>query len=302
MNLQQLKYVIATAEARSITKAAGQLYLSQPSLSNAIKELEAETGITLFVRSRNGVTLTKEGMEFLGYARQVVQQMELLEDKYISSQPQKIQFGVSTQHYTFTENAFVELVQRFGQERYEFYFNEAGTHQILEDVKNRISDLGILYLSNENEAVLRKTLEEYGLEFVPLFSAKPHVFLQRNHPLAGKEKLRLAELAPYPRLNFVQGSYESSYYAEELFSTVPAEKEIRINDRGAIVNFMLGLNAYTVSSGIFPKYLHGDKIIAVPLDEPEIMKIGYIHPEKQPLSELAAVYIRELEKYAPDIS
>ena len=157
-------------------------------------------------------------------------------------------------------------------------------------------------MSKENEAVLRKTLEEYGLEFVFLFSAKPHVFLQREHPLSGKEKLRLAELAPYPRLNFVQGSYESSYYAEELFSTVPAEKEIRINDRGAIVNFMLGLNAYTISSGIFPKYLHGDKIIAVPLDEPETMRIGYIHPEKQPLSELAAVYIRALTKYAPDMS
>lgn len=299
MNIQQLKYVIATAEAGSITKAAGQLYISQPSLSNAIKDLEAETGTVLFVRSRNGVTLTKEGMEFLGYARQVLQQMELLEDKYIAAQPRKTRFGVSTQHYTFTENAFVELVQRFGQERYEFYFNEAGTHQILEDVKNRISDLGVLYLSDENEAVLRKTLEEYGLEFVPLFSAKPHVFLQREHPLAQKQILKLAELEPYPRLNFVQGSYGSSYYAEELFSTLPADKEIRINDRGAIVNFMLGLNAYTISSGIFPKYLHGDNIIAVPLDEPERMEIGYIHPEKQPLSELGAVYIQELKKYAP---
>lgn len=299
MNLQQLKYVIATAEAGSITKAAGQLYISQPSLSNAIKDLEAETGIVLFVRSRNGVTLTKEGMEFLGYARQVLQQMELLEDKYIAVQPRKIRFGVSTQHYTFTENAFVELVQRFGQERYEFYFNEAGTHQILEDVKNRISDLGIIYLSDENEAVLRKTLEEYCLEFVPLFSAKPHVFLQREHPLAQKQMLKLAELEPYPRLNFVQGSYESSYYAEELFSTLPADKEIRINDRGAVVNFMLGLNAYTISSGIFPKYLHGDNIIAIPLDEPERMEIGYIHPEKQPLSELGVVYIQELKKYTP---
>ncbi len=299
MNLQQLKYVIATAEAGSITKAAGQLFISQPSLSNAIKDLEAETGTVLFVRSRNGVTLTKDGMEFLGYARQVLQQMELLEDKYIAAQPRKTRFGVSTQHYTFTENAFVELVQRFGQERYEFYFNEAGTHQILEDVKNRISDLGILYLSDENEAVLRKTMEEYGLEFVPLFSAKPHVFLQKNHPLAQKQMLKLAELEPYPRLNFVQGSYESSYYAEELFSTLPADKEIRINDRGAIVNFMLGLNAYTISSGIFPKYLHGDNIIAVSLDEPERMEIGYIHLEKQPLSELGAVYIQELKKYAP---
>ena len=302
MNLQQLKYVIAVAEAKSITKAAAQLYLSQPSLSNAIKELEAETGIAIFLRSRNGVSLTQDGMEFLGYARQVLQQMELLEDKYIAAQPRKIRFGVSTQHYTFTENAFVELVQRFGQERYAFYFNEAGTHQILEDVKNRISDLGVLYLSEENEAVLRKTMDEYGLAFVPLFTALPHVFLQRNHPLARQKRLKLSDLSPYPRLNFVQGSYESSYYAEELFSAVPVDKEIRLNDRGAIVNFMLGLNAYTISSGIFPKYLHGENIIAVPLDEPGHMEIGYIHPERQPLCALGEVYIQELKKYAPGMS
>lgn len=245
-----MKYVVAVAEAKSITKAAAQLYLSQPSLSNAIKELEAETGIAIFLRSRNGVSLTKDGMEFLGNARQVLQQMELLEDKYIAAQPRKIRFGVSTQHYTFTENAFVELVQRFGQERYAFYFNEAGTHQILEDVKNRISDLGILYLSEENEAVLRKTMDEYGLEFVFLFSDLPHVFLQRKHPLAQQKSLKLSDLAPYPRLNFVQGSHESSYYAEELFSAIPIDKEIRLNDRGTIVNFMLGLNAYTISSGV----------------------------------------------------
>lgn len=299
MTLQQLRYVVSVAEAGSITVAAKALYISQPSLSNAIRDVEAEVGLTIFVRSRTGVSLTNEGMEFLGYARQVLQQMELLEDKYISALPQKTRFGVSTQHYTFTENAFVDLVKRFGQDRYEFYFNEAGTHQILEDVKNRISDLGIIYLSAENETVLRKTLEEFGLCFVPLFSAKPHVFLQKEHPLSGKEKLKLSDLELYPRLNFVQGNYESSYYSEELFSTIPADKEIRINDRGAIVNFMVGLNAYTISSGIFPKYLHGDRIVAVPLDENELMQIGYVINEKQELSELGNIYISELKKYDP---
>ena len=299
MTLQQLRYVVSVAEAGSITVAAKALYISQPSLSNAIRDVEAEVGLTIFVRSRTGVSLTNEGMEFLGYARQVLQQMELLEDKYISALPQKTRFGVSTQHYTFTENAFVDLVKRFGQDRYEFYFNEAGTHQILEDVKNRISDLGIIYLSAENETVLRKTLEEFGLCFVPLFSAKPHVFLQKEHPLSGKEKLKLSDLELYPRLNFVQGNYESSYYSEELFSTIPADKEIRINDRGAIVNFMVGLNAYTISSGIFPKYIHGDRIVAVPLDENELMQIGYVINEKQELSELGNIYISELKKYDP---
>lgn len=299
MTIQQLKYILTVAEVGSITEAAKQLFISQPSLSNSIKETEKEAGISIFVRSRTGITLTKEGTEFLGYARQVLQQMELLEDRYITELPQKVTFGVSAQHYTFTENAFVELVKRFGQERYAFYFNETGTHQILDDVKNRVCDLGILYLSSENEAVMRKVMEENHLIFTELFSAKPHVFLQKKHPLAQQETISIHELSPYPRLNFVQGEYESIYFSEELFSSIPADKEIRVNDRGAIVNFMLGLNAYTISSGIFPKYLNGENIIAVPLAENETMHIGYVLNEKQELSELGRIYLEELRKYAP---
>lgn len=302
MTIQQLKYVLKVAEVGSITEAAKQLFLSQPSLSNSVKETEKEAGITIFVRSRTGITLTKEGTEFLGYARQVLQQMELLEDRYITALPEKVSFGVSAQHYTFTENAFVELVQRFGQERYAFYFNETGTHQILDDVKNRVCDLGILYLSGENEAVMRKVMEENHLVFTELFCAKPHVFLQKDHPLASQERISLRELSPYPRLNFVQGEYESQYFSEELFSSIPAEKEIRVNDRGAIVNFMLGLNAYTISSGIFPRYLNGDMIIAVPLVEEETMHIGYVLNERQELSELGKSYLNELKKYAPHMT
>ena len=170
--------------------------------------------------------------------------MELLEDRYVTNLPGKVTFGVSSQHYTFTENAFVELVKRFGQERYAFYYNETGTHQILDDVKNRVCDLGILYLSHENEVVMRKVIEEK-------------------------------------------------------FSSIPVDKEIRVNDRGAIVNFMLGLNAYTISSGIFPKYLNGENIISVPLAENETMHIGYVLNENQELSELGKSYLEELRKYAP---
>lgn len=301
MTIQQLKYILAVAEVGSITEAAKRLFIAQPSLSNAIRETEKEAGITIFIRSRTGITLTQEGGEFLGYARQVLQQMELLEDRYISDLPQKVTFGVSAQHYTFAENAFVELAKRFGQERYAFYYNATGTHQILDDVKNRVCDLGILYLSDENEAVMRKVLRENHLIFTELFTAKPHVFLQKDHPLARQDSIALEELSPYPRLNFVQGAYESVYFSEELFSAIPADKEIRVNDRGAVVNFMLGLNAYTISSGIFPKYLNGDNILAIPLAEEETMRIGYVLNEKQELSELGKCYLEELRKYAPDI-
>ena len=172
-------------------------------------------------------------------------------------------------------------------------------NSISEDVKNRISDLGVIYLSKENATVLRKVMDDLQLRFVPLFSARPHVFLWKEHPLARVGGLKLTDLQPYPRLNFVQGSYESAYYSEELFSTVPSSKQIRINDRGAIVNFMVGLNAYTISSGIFPRYLHGNNIIAVPLLEDETMRIGYVIHEKQELSELGRIYVDELLKYAP---
>ena len=297
MTLQQLKYMIMIAEKGSITEAAKELYISQPSLSGAIKDVEKEVKITIFNRCRAGVALTTEGMEFLGYARQVVQQMELLESKYINNLPEKQRFCVSSQHYTFGANAFVELVQQFGQERYEFILNETQTHQVIKDVRNRFSDLGILYLSKNNENVLMKVFEENNLKFYEIFSATPHVFLRREHPLAKKETIKLEDLKPYPRLSFVQGTYESSNFAEELFSNETVEKSIKISDRAAIVNFMIGLDGYTISSGIFPKYLHGDSIISIPLADDEIMHIGYILNKDKELSELGKIYIEALKQY-----
>ena len=297
MTIQQLKYIITVAETGSITEAAKKLYISQPSLSNAIKDIEKETKLTVFHRSRQGIALTKEGLEFLGYARSVVQQMELIENRFVSNEPAKLRFGVSTQHYTFTSNAFVEMVERFGQERYEFILNETQTIQIMEDVKNRFSDLGILFISNGNKAIIRKELEDRRLQFFELFTAKPHVFLSADHPLAECKSVTLSQLRDYPRLNFIQGSYESSYFSEELFSDVESDRIIRVSDRGAIVNLMIGMNAYTISSGIFPRYLQGDAIVSVPLSEKEEIHIGYIINEQQELSPLAEDYIHALRQY-----
>lgn len=297
MTIQQLRYMITVAEKGSITEAAKFLFISQPSLSDAVRQVEKEAGVTIFTRCRVGVALTKEGMEFLGYARQVVQQMELLEAKYINNEPPRQRFCVSTQHYTFTTNAFVELIQTFGQERFEFILNETQTHQILEDVRNRFSDIGILYLSKENESVLTKLLEEYDLQFYELLSASPHVFLRRGHPLAQRPLLKLEDLKLYPRLSFVQGNYESAYFSEELFSTVPVEKSIKVSDRAAIVNLMIGVDGYTISSGIFPKYLQGDDIVSLPLDEQETMRIGYVINRDKELSELGRIYVEALKKF-----
>lgn len=299
MTIQFLKYIVAVAEIGSITEAAKQLHISQPSLSAALKEAEKEVGFRIFTRSRSGIALTKEGVEFLGYARQVIQEMNLLEDRFILSKPEKQRFCVSTQHYTFTANAFVEMVQKFGQERFEFILNETQTHQILEDVKNRFCDLGIIYLCDRNKTFLQKTMDEMGLSFYELFSADPHVFLRAKHPLAGNKSVTLKDLQAYPRLNFLQGSYESADFSEEPFSTELSEKEIRVSDRAAIVNLMIGLDGYTISSGIFPKYLQGRQIVSVPLAEKEKMHIGYVLCKGQSLSELGSIYVDALKKYAP---
>lgn len=145
MTIQFLKYVVAVMENGSITEAAKQLHISQPSLSAAVKEVEKEVGFALFTRSRSGIALTKESVEFLGYARQVIQEMNLLEDRFILSKLEKQHFCVSTQHYTFTANTFVEMVQKFGQERFEFILNETQTHQILEDAKMTLLPLMNFY-------------------------------------------------------------------------------------------------------------------------------------------------------------
>lgn len=297
MTLQQLKYVITVAETGSITEAARKLYISQPSLSIALKEIEKEAGITIFHRNRNGATLTDEGMEFTGYARQVIQQMELLEAKFVNDGAEKQRFCVSTQHYTFTANAFVEMVQKFGQDRYEFIFNETQTHQIVEDVKNRFCDVGILFLSESNRDVLTKIFADNGMEFHTILRAKPHVFLNKTHPLAKKDAIALEELKEYPRLSFLQGAYESSNFSEEILSTENVKRSIKVSDRAAVVNLMIGLDAYTISSGIYPKYLHGDAIVSVPLAINDVIEIGYLINKDRELSLLAQIYIEELRKY-----
>lgn len=297
VTIQQLKYIVSVVENGTITEAAKKLYISQPSLSNAIKDIEEEVGITIFIRSRAGIVVTPEGMEFVGYARQVLRQMELLEDKYISHTPGKIRFGVSSPQYVFSTNAFVDIVEEFGKERFEFILHETTVHQILDDVKNRFSDLGIIYVSRENEQAMRKTLEENKLSFYELFTVKPQVFVRASHPLAEQSCVQLEELQRYPRINFMQGKEDHAHFSDELYGDLPNDKSIRITDTGSLVNLLLGTDAYTISNGFFPRYLQGTKIVGIPLAEDEVMSIGYILSEKQELSELGRVYIDKLKQY-----
>ena len=231
MTLQQLKYVTTVAETETITEAAEKLFISQPSLTNAIHELEKEMTVQIFNRTNKGISLTKEGEDFLGYARQVLEQAAILEDKYKGSEGGKKQFCVSTQHYSFAVNAFVDLIKKYGQEEYDFSLRETQTYEIIEDVARMRSEIGILFLNDFNETVMNKILKSHDLEFHPLFVARPHVFISRNHPLAAKSVITNEELTPYPYLSFEQGEHNSFYFSEEIFSVSERKKNIRVRDR-----------------------------------------------------------------------
>ena len=277
MTLQQLKYVIEVADRGSITEAAKSLFIAHPSLSAAIHELEAETDTKIFQRSSRGVLITPEGAEFLGYARQVVQQAALIEDKYIARSSVRQRFSVSTQHYSFTSSAFVELVRAQGGEAYEFTLREGKTYDTINDVRTLRSEMGVIYLSSFNEAVIRKMLREANLVFSELFSARPH------NPLAGRESVTLADLEPLPCLTYEQGDQNAFYFSEEILSTLNHEKSIKVTDKGTIIDLMVGTDGYTISSGICPSYLRGDEIISIPLDVEETIRIGVItHRDYRP--------------------
>lgn len=298
MTLQQLRYIIIVAEKGSINEAAKYLYISQPSLSNSIKELEEELGFPIFIRTNRGVTLSHKGMEFLGYARQVITQADLLEEKYIKKTKQIKSFCASSQHYPFVSHAFVELVKEYEEDDYNFTLSETTTYEVIENVKTLYSEIGILYLSKYNEAVIRKILTENNLIFEELVRAKPHVFLYKEHPLAKEELIDLEDLREYPKISFNQGMYNAFYYSEEVFSNLPVERSINVSDRAAVVNFMMGLNAYTFSSGIFPEYLHDKDIISIPVSADEEIIIGTIIHEDVTLSSIGEKFYEILKEYA----
>ncbi len=296
MTLQQLKYVIEIVLCGSINEAARRLYMSQPSLSKAVKELEKELDINIFLRTSKGITLSTDGAEFLGYARQVVEQAELLERRYFSAAPSRQLFSVSTQHYAFAVNAFVEMIKKHGELEYQFTLRETRTYEIIEDVKNLRSEIGILYMSSFNEKVIMQMMKEEGLDFHPLFEAKPYIFVSAQNPLASKSSVTLDDLEDYPRLSFEQGEFNSFYYSEELFSTIPRKKSIHVSDRATLFNLLIGLNGYTISTGILSEDLNGSDIVSVPLDENEIISVGWIVHKKTRISRMAHIYLEELKQ------
>lgn len=302
MTLQQLRYAITISETGSLNKAAEILYVAQPSLTGAMQDLEKELGITIFHRSGRGVSLTNDGVEFISYARQLYHQYESIMDKYGKSGTLKKKFGVSTQHYSFAVKTFVEMVQYFNTAEYEFAIRETKTRDVIEDVSSMRSEIGILYLSDFNRNIITKLLKSNDLEFYKLIDCKAYVYLWKGHPLANRSAIRMEQLSEYPCLSFEQGGNSSFYFAEEILSTNEYPRTIKANDRATMLNLMVGLNGYTLCSGIICEELNGTDYVAVPFeadseDTGSQMEIGYIVKRNQILSKMGNLYISKTKQY-----
>ena len=297
MTLNQLKYVIEISKQNSINEAAKRLFISQPSLTAALKSLEQEVGFDIFTRTNSGITLTVKGEEFLGYAKSVVEQYDILDAKYISKDSVKRTFQVSMQHYTFAVNAFMSVIEQYGMDEYEFEVHETRTYDVIDNVRNMKSEIGVLYMNDYNRTVLQKILRDAGLKFTPLFDCSIYAYMSKSNPLAEKKQITMKDLDKYPCLAFSQGEHNSFYFAEEVLSTYEYKRLIRDSDRATILNMMIGLNGYTLCSGIICEDLNGTDYCAVKLKTKEKMTIGYISRKHSKLSEMGQKYIEELSKY-----
>ena len=285
-----------------MNKAAEQLYVSQPSLTSAVKELEKELGVTLLYRSGRGVTLTNDGMEFLMYARQIYSQYENVMEKYGKGGGYKKKFGVSTQHYSFAVKAFVDMAKAFDMSKYEFAIRETRTAEVLGDVSTMRSEIGVLYLCDFNRKALEKMMKSAGLTFHHLIDCQAYVYIWKHHPLANAESISFEQLEGYPCLAFEQGDNSSFYFAEEILSTNEYSQVIKANDRATMLNLMVGLNGYTLCSGIICEELNGNDYIAVPFRDDaqnpnSVMEIGYVVRKDTVLSKMGELYIESIRKY-----
>lgn len=296
MRIQQLHYIVKIVETGSMNEAAKQLFITQPSLSNAVRDLEREMGIKIFIRNPKGITLTKDGVEFLSYARQILEQTALLEERYKSKDTNRELFSVSSQHYAFVVNAFVSLLKDADMSRYELFLRETRTYEIIDDVKNFRSEIGVLFLNSYNRDVLTKMFDDNRLTYTSLFQAHPHIFVSQDNPLANRDIVTMKDLEDFPYLSYDQGIHNSFYFSEEIFSQIPHTKSIVVSDRATLFNLLIGLDGYTIATGILNSNLNGDNIVSIPLDVEDMIDIVYIRHEKANLSKMGERFIDYLLK------
>ena len=302
LTIQQLRYAVGIANTGSFNKAAEALFISQPSLTMAVQDLEKQIGITVFNRSNRGVTLTPEGEEFIARANELLNHFKSVVARYDEESQKKKRFAVSTQHYSFAVKSFTNMVKKFNIDDYDFALRETKTKEVIDDVTSLRSEIGIIYLSDFNRKYLTYLLKEHDLVFQKLVICNAYAYMWKNNPLASKPYVTLEDLSQYPCLSFEQGESGNYYFAEEILSTNEYHRTIKANDRATMLNFMVDLNGYTLCSGIISEEINGSDYVAVPVkdDKGECdrqMEIGYIVKKNFMLSTICRIYIREMEEY-----
>ena len=298
MNINQIRYVLKVAASSSMREAATGLYVSQPALSASIRELEEELGILIFERTNKGISLTEDGREFLSYAKKVVAQYEVLEDRYISVGRDKEQFSVSTQHYNFAIKSFTNVIKQFEPEKYVFSIHETRTIEVLENVRDFRSEIGIVSYSGSNESLIKKLIREYQLEFTPVMRRETYIYFWKNHKLAKRKTVSLEELKEYPCIAFDQSDDSNFYLTEEAMADYDYDKLIKSDDRATTMELIATLGGYSIGSGMLSEedaILKG--LVSVKLKEEDPLVIGYIVRRGSKLSKYGEAYIEELNKY-----
>lgn len=297
MTMIQLRYAIVISQSASMKEAARKLYVSQPGLSASMKELEEELGFKIFERNNRGITVTPDGVEFLGYAKQVVSQYEIIEERYYSNDLKRVKFSVSMQHYVFAVHAFIKTLKKFSPEQYDFSVHETRTDEVLRDVKDFKSEVGVLAYSKSNAQIVKKIFKEYHLEFYPLMQRDTFIYLWKDHPLAGREEISIEELREYPCVSFEQGDKSSFYLKEEALSDYDYTRMIKTNDRATTMEILAGLNGYSVGTGIASGSVMADGLVCIKLKEEDPLTIGYLLRTRCKLSPVGEKYVEELKKY-----
>lgn len=297
MTLQQLKYAVTVAECGTISAAAEKLFISQPSLTAAIRELESEMGVTIFSRTNRGAIVSREGEEFLGYARQILSQAQLLQERFSGREQGEKRFAVSSQHFNFTVLAFSRLVQNFRGPRYSFHFRETTTYEVLEDVSQLRSEVGILALNEDNERFLRRMFGKLGLEFTELKRVQAELFVSAEHPLAGRRFVTVEDVRPYPCITFEQGEHNGQFFFEGL-SAVAAQshKTICVRERATEYQLLRALNGFSPDVGVSAMYR--EEFVSLPLEPKQFHTIGYILRRDVTPSPMTLEYIQALREAA----
>lgn len=295
MNIQQLRYVVAIANSGTFREAAEKMYVSQPSLSISVRDLEKELGFKIFRRTSSGTFLTRRGMEFYEKAQELVKGFDVFQNQYANPEEEKKEFSISSQHYDFLPPLITQFSVLYPENK-DFRIFESTTVQILDEVAQGHSELGIIYLNKQNTKGIMQRVDKLGLEVIDLIPFQTHIYLRKGHPLAKKESLVMEDLAHLPTVRFTQEKDEYLYYSENFVDTSSSSQLFNVTDRATLNGILERTDAYATGSGFLDSQsVNG--ITVIPLIDDLNNKMVYVKREEVDLSPVAEKFVQVMEAY-----